>query len=29
VLPWIWNPPYGQPAAANPPAKLGKNKANP
>ena len=29
VLPWIWNPPYGQPAAANPPAKMGKNKANP
>ena len=25
VLPWIWNPPYGQPAASTPPAK----KANP
>ena len=29
VLPWIWNPAYGAPAAAPPPAKKGKKKANP
>jgi arylsulfatase len=28
VLPWIWNPPYGQSASASPPAKKGKKKAS-